>query len=135
MLLNSGAPDSTGEKFEACNEATFQAIKRLCRVIIHDVNNPLSAVSGYLQLIEMRLSKLKAGDLSVVDSLVDFHQKTQAGVERVISIIARLDPFSKVRPARDQSIFPALNRLVAGRTLEERQGIGLTCPPTRSFAR
>ncbi len=119
------------KKFAACNEATFQAIKRLCRVIIHDVNNPLSAVSGYLQLIEMRLSKLKAGDLSVVDSLVDFHQKTQAGVERVISIIARLDQFSKIRPAPAVKVdLPSLlNRLVAGRTPEERQRIDLICPP------
>lgn len=118
------------KKSAACNEATFQAIKRLCRVIIHDINNPLSAVSGYLQLIEMRLSKLKAGDLSVVDSLVDFHQKTQAGVERVISMIARLDQFSKIRPAPAVQVdLPSLwNRLIAGRALEERERIDLICP-------
>ena len=57
------------------DEATLTAIKRLCRAIIHDINNPLSAVSGYLQLSEMRLAKLQDGDYSVIEALVEAYYR------------------------------------------------------------
>jgi len=110
-------------------EETLDAVKRLCRVLIHDINNPLSAVSGYLQLSELRLAKLQAGDVSVVDALVDFHQKTQEALNRIIELMGRLDQFSKVKPERSgQVALEALwVRLIEERSAEERDRIRLTC--------
>lgn len=110
-------------------EETLEAIKRLCRVLIHDINNPLSALSGYLQLCEVRLNRLRSGDLSAMDSLADFHNKMNQAVERICQIVQRLDQFSKILPMPNQAI--NLNDLwsnrIAERTAEEQQRINLIC--------
>ncbi len=112
------------------NEAALEAIQRLCRAIIHDINNPLSAVSGYLQLTEQRLGKLRSGDLSVTDSLVDYHQKTQEALGRIMAMVQRLDRFSKLRlePPCTVPMEQLWTSLIEGRSPEERDRVRLNCP-------
>ncbi len=112
------------------NEQALEAVKRLCRAIIHDINNPLSAVSGYLQLTELRLAKLQSGDLTVAESLIDYHRKTQDALRRIMAMVQRLDRFSKVNlePARTLNIRQFWTALIARREEAEQARIRLSCP-------
>jgi len=112
------------------SDAALEAIRRLCRAIIHDINNPLGAVSGYLQLSRMRLDKLRSGDLSVTESLVDYHEKTQGALDRIIALVQRLDRFSKVKlePPCKIALCELWSALIAARSPEEQSRIQLTCP-------
>jgi signal transduction histidine kinase len=109
------------------NEPTLEAIRRLSRVIIHDLNNPLSALSGYMQLAQMRMEKLQQGDTSVVGDLAEFLGKIDQATERINSLVQRLDKFSKILPAPAQSVNleKMWNHLVSSRDSEEQQRISL----------
>lgn len=111
-------------------EESLLAIKRLCRALIHDINNPLGAVSGYLQLTEMRLSKLQQGDQSVIPALVDFQAKTQQALNRISAMLQRLDLFSKIRLGPEQKIplTAFWKDCIAQRSDEEQKRILLECP-------
>ena len=117
-MLNHGEPSI---------DETIGVIKRLGRTIIHDLNNPLSALSGYLQLTELRLAKVQAGDLSSVEYLANYHEKMQKAFSRIQEILQRLEQLVKNNPAPETSInlYQLWNRLIGLRT-------SLTGTPTSS---
>jgi signal transduction histidine kinase len=108
-------------------EENLEAIRRLCRAVIHDINNPLSAVSGYLQLTELRLSQIRSGDVSGLDTLPEFIEKSQLALERITEMVRRLDRFSKANLNRSRPLALAdlWEHEIQQRTPEEKARIQL----------
>jgi two-component system sensor histidine kinase HydH len=111
-------------------EQAVQATQRLCRAMIHDLNNPLGALSGYLQLMRRRMDKIQSGDFSSLDSLVEFLDKTQEAMARIVAIMKRLDRYSKAAPLVPRKIqaVQKWREAIDKRQDDERRRVRLEAP-------
>ena len=113
-------------------EQTLTATKNLCRTIVHDFNNPLSAISGYVQLSQLRLGKLSEGDLSTLESLIEYQERIQEALDRITHMLRRLDMFSKTRLSPLAVVEPEqmIRDLLALRESSEQAKVQIQTPQT-----
>lgn len=87
---------------ESCSpDNQLEDFKRLTAVLIHEINNPLTTVKGFLQLIQPDLLKL---------GRAEYAQIALDEIERVNKLI--VDFLSKVKPMDGQKEIISINHLI-----------------------
>ncbi len=86
------------------NQSRTTTASALSEGVVHELNNPLSIIAGYIQLLELDLVKLSEGDASATNYIQNRFSTIQREIQRCKEITERFLRFSRAPKLQSEII-------------------------------